>query len=74
MTIADIIGTQADESTAALLAHGWEGGGHSYDIGAYHGDEEALAEKLGRRLTRDECASLEHQIRRRLDAAIREPA
>jgi len=73
MTIAlttETIIAQATESAQALIAQGWEGGGSSYDIGAYNGDEEALAEKLGRKPTRDERKSLECQIRAQLDAAV----
>lgn len=70
MNISEQIQVQADESTKALREQGWEGGGHSYDIGTYHGDADALAERLGRPTTRDERVSLEHQIRTRLDAAM----
>ncbi|MBM3359639.1 MAG: hypothetical protein FJY54_18205 [Betaproteobacteria bacterium] len=72
MTIAlttETIIAQATESAQALASQGWEGDGSSYDIGTYYGDAEALAEKLGREPTRDECKSLESQIRAKLDAA-----
>lgn len=58
----------ADFSARELVSQGWEGGGEKYDIGTYHGDVEALAERLGRKPSKDERASLEHQIRARLDA------
>lgn len=70
MTIAEIILAQATESAAALIEQGWTGGGASYDLGTYHGDAEALAERLGRPLDSSDKASLEYQIRRQLDAAI----
>lgn len=69
MADVDIIIAQAEASTRELLAQGWQGGGSAYDIGTYHGDAEALAERLGREPTRSERVSLEHQIRRLLDAA-----
>ncbi len=73
MDIATHIRTQATESANLLRFQGWEGGGHSYDVGAYPGDVEALAERLGRETTRDERVSLEYQIRRLLDDAIVAP-
>ncbi len=66
IALADIL-DQAKASAETLIEQGWEGGGASYDIGTYHGDAEALAERAGREPTRDERVSLEHQIRRILD-------
>ena len=63
----DTIIAQATSSVNALVAQGWKGSGDAYNLGAFPGDEEALAERIGRELTRDECASLEFQIRRQLD-------
>lgn len=54
---------QAKESAAALIEQGWEGGGASYDLGTYHGDRGALAERLGYEPTHEQCLDLERQIR-----------
>lgn len=67
MNIIDTIIEQAKASAATLIEQGWEGSGSAYDVGTYHGDAEALAERLGRPTTREERVSLEHQIRRILD-------
>lgn len=69
IALGDIL-TQAKESAAALIEQGWEGGGASYDIGTYHGDVEALAERLGYEPTRDQRASLEFQIREILNVTM----
>ncbi len=66
-----IIMAQATESVDLLIAEGWQGSGRAYDIGTYHGDAEALGEKVGRETTREERVSLEHQIREQLDARYR---
>lgn len=68
-TIAlDDIATQAKESAAALLAQGWDPASGPYDLGAFSGDREALAERLGHEPTRDQCRELERQIRAALAA------
>ncbi len=64
----NIILEQASASVDALIEQGWQGDGRTYDIGTYHGDAEALAERLGRPTTRSERVSLETQICRLLDA------
>ena len=60
---ADDIATQAKESAAALLAHGWDPESGPYDLGAFSGDREALAQRLGHEPTREQCRELERQIR-----------
>jgi hypothetical protein len=67
---ADIKIAVATECAKALISEGWEGGGSSYDIGTYHGDAEALEERIGRKSTREERVSLEYQIRRVLDERL----
>lgn len=62
---------QAQESAALLLSQGWTERGALYDVGMYHGDAEALAERLGRETTRDERVVLERKIRECLDAAYK---
>ena len=62
---------QATESAEALLANGWQGGGASYDLGVYHGDRDALAERLGYEPTREQLRDLETQIRAKLDEAAK---
>ena len=64
---ADIKIAVAEQCAAALIDQGWEGSGAAYDIGTYHGDAEALEERIGRKSTREERVSLEYQIRRILD-------
>jgi hypothetical protein len=65
---ADDIATQAKESAAALLAHGWDPESGPYDLGAFSGDREALAQRLGHEPTREQCRELERQIRAALTA------
>lgn len=69
--IADAIISQSEASAEALLSQGWEGAGSSYSLGAYLGDDEALADLLGRPTTLDERTRLETAIRERLTAAAR---
>ncbi len=69
MTIKDLIREQAAASAQGLLAQGWTERGARYDVGTYHGDAEALAERLRRETTRDERLVLETLIREHLDAA-----
>lgn len=63
-----VITAQARESAIALLEQGWEGPGSTYDLGAFPGDAEALAERLGRAPTKEERAALEGFIREAIDA------
>ena len=63
----DITIAVATECATTLIEQGWEGSGSAYDIGTYHGDNEALEERIGRKSTRAERVSLEYQIRRILD-------
>jgi hypothetical protein len=63
------IDTVATASATALLWQGWTERGARYDIGTYHGDAEALEERLGRSTTREERVILEIKIREQLDVA-----
>ena len=63
---ASQIQIQAFESARELLAQGWTAAPESYDIGAFLGDDEALADRLGREPTKDERLELEHEIREQL--------
>lgn len=60
------IDAQAKASAAELLHQGWTGEPQDYGIGDFHGDVEALGSRLGRQVTRDECAALERAIRAEL--------
>lgn len=61
------IKAQALESAREQLAQGWESG-FVYDLGAYPGDVEALADRLGREPSKDERLKLERIIRAHLAA------
>lgn len=54
---------QAKASARELLSQGWDTSESTYDLGVYHGDLEALEERLGRKATRDERIELESSIR-----------
>ena len=61
------------EQTASFCAdehmrQGWTGDGSTYDLGAFHGDAEALQERLGRVPSKSERLDLERQIRAVLTA------
>lgn len=62
-TTFEQIDEQAKASARDLLAQGWEPSEATYDLGMYHGDLEALEERLGRKATRDERIELESSIR-----------
>lgn len=51
-----------------LKAQGWDSAAGKYDIGAFHGDAEALDEALGRPSEREERLKLERLIREHLTA------
>lgn len=70
MSTIDTIREQGKASAAELLAQGWTERGAKYDIGTFHGDAEALADRLGRETTRDERVTLERVIREHLDEAF----
>lgn len=61
------IAATARACAATLREQGWQGGGITYDLGAYPGDAEALADALGREPTREERRALESAIRIELD-------
>lgn len=60
------IAAQAAESARWLRQHGWAAHDGPYDIGAYHGDREALDRRLGRLASPAELAELERLIRSEL--------
>ena len=61
------IKAQALASAHEQIAQGWEPG-FVYDLGAYPGDVEALAARLGREPSKDERLDLERLIRAHLAA------
>lgn len=67
ITLADTISGSALHCADELRAQGWQGGGESYDLGAYPGDREDLEKLLSRKATRDERALLERCIKAELD-------
>ena len=57
----------AAELAAEHRRQGWTGNGRDYDIGAYHGDSEALEDALERKPSREELADFESAMRAALD-------
>jgi hypothetical protein len=57
------IDEQARASAKELLSQGWDPTERGYDIAVYWGDAEALQERLGRPMVRDEVEELERMIR-----------
>jgi pullulanase/glycogen debranching enzyme len=66
----ETIDAQARQSAKELLAQGWSTAEHGYDLGTYHGDLEALEERLGRKADRDERFELERMIRDYLKSGV----
>lgn len=66
---ADTMLTVARRSARLLSEQGWEGDGEAYDLGAFPGDMDALADALGRALTLAERVSFEGAVRALLGAS-----
>jgi hypothetical protein len=66
---ADAIACQAKTSADLCLTHGWDPAGDAYAIDAMPGDAQALADLLGRKLSREETRALEMCIRHHIAAA-----
>lgn len=67
--IADTMLALARRCAAGHVAAGWDAEPSAYDLGAFHGDEEALDEALDRRSTRAERVSFEAAVRAALETA-----
>jgi hypothetical protein len=65
--INEAIREQAMESAQGLVAECWRGGGAEYELGAFHGDVEALEQRIGRPTTADERRDFETIVRAWLD-------
>lgn len=61
----------AASCAATLLEQGWQGDGSTYDLGAFPGDIEALADKLGTAPTTGQRLALEAAIREALNGAAK---
>lgn len=68
--IADAMLALARRCAATLVAQGWQAEPSAYDLGAFHGDEEALDDALDRRSTLDERVSFESAVRATLAVAV----
>jgi hypothetical protein len=68
MTTIEQIQIQAMQCAQGHFSQGWSSPGADYDLGVYPGDQEALADRLGREPTKDERLTLERLIRVWLDA------
>ncbi len=68
--VADTMLALARRCASTLVAQGWQAEPSAYDLGAFHGDVEALDEALGRRSTRAEREAFESAVRAMLPAAV----